>query len=378
MSKLFGRMPIIPLSYSEKHKAQCKELMIDYETGNIYVVSADDREIIFDITSQIKDKIDKLDGNKIEIEIEGVGIISLQDILNELNSNIENTVQAISIDDTVYIGKENVVDNNSLEVKSRFVQIKGFYEADEFTIPRKNNKGELEWVNGLEFGGGDCIPQNEELDGIMNKVDIIEPSNGKLYLRASKRQMSENISLNCIVELPTILDNYSEIEWYVKTNSFLPIFKFSDNVVWRNIEELVQVSSRSVEPAHFLYTFKTFDRGQTWLAEVFKYNISANKSEYITEEYLTSKYDDKDQTLDKFYTKSDVDNLISKLSNNLIHPDMINYYTIDQIQDRYYNKTSIDGKVYDKDQINGMLSNLNTKVETEYYNKIEIDSKFKI
>ncbi len=41
-----SRYPVIALDYAEKDKAVKKELLVDYNTGNIYVVSATDKTII--------------------------------------------------------------------------------------------------------------------------------------------------------------------------------------------------------------------------------------------------------------------------------------------------------------------------------------------
>ena len=71
--KLNSRIPVIALPYSERQKAVPKELLIDYETGNIYVVSATDKSIIFNITEKILQKLDSVTGDKIIVNIEGVG-----------------------------------------------------------------------------------------------------------------------------------------------------------------------------------------------------------------------------------------------------------------------------------------------------------------
>ena len=41
-----GRVPLIALDYSQRHLRQFRELMVDYTNGNLYVVSATDRDII--------------------------------------------------------------------------------------------------------------------------------------------------------------------------------------------------------------------------------------------------------------------------------------------------------------------------------------------
>lgn len=345
------RVPVIALPYSEKHKAVCKELMVDYDTGNIYIVSATDKSVIFDITSKIKEKIDNISGDKIEVEIEGIGKVVLNEILDQLRVDISNSVKVIETgEDVKYVGKDSVLDNVSVRERNNNIEITGFSEARELSFLRKRS-GKTEWVtiddlflndsghikeilagvigNGIGTGGT-ITPGNPDDGGILSCI-IQQPTNGKIFLKASKRQKSKNIAENCIVYLPNILDEYSEIQWYVVTNSFAPEFRFFGNIVWKNNVRLLSPNS------HHIISFKTFDYGDTWLGEIMSYDAEISESGAIDKTYLEKHYYNKNYSDSKFVTH---DHLNTKyLDRDTIHDT---YYNKDDIEQRYYNKASID------------------------------------
>lgn len=349
------RIPVIALPYSEKHKAVCKELMVDYDTGNIYVVSATDKSVIFDITSKIKEKIDSISGDKIEVEIEGIGKVVLNDILNKLRLDLSNSVQVIETgEDVDYVGKDSVLDNVSVRNKDNNIEVAGFSDARELSFLRKRN-GVAEWVtlddlflnndgsiNNILGGiinnnpgtgtgtGGTITPGNPDDGGILSCI-IQQPTNGKIFLKASKRQKSKNIAENCIVYLPTILDEYSEIQWYVVTNSFAPELRFFGNIVWKNNVRLLSKNS------HHLISFMTFDHGDTWLGEIVCYDAEISETGAIDKSYLEQHYYDKNY-LDSSFISTEF------LSNHYPDNDTItnNYYSKDDMDEKYYNKTDIN------------------------------------
>lgn len=339
MDNRFRIPPVIPLSYSEKHKAVKKELMVDYDTGDIYIVSAKDKDVIFNITAKISDALKKFD-NSIDIEIEGIGKVSLKEIISKLNHEVENTVQIIDTDeDTHYIGQEAVPDNRSVENEERNLQLKGFSKAPNLSMPRKKD-GKIEWVDyesltsyisGSENGVsvGNVIPPSNPNDGNILYCYELEPLNGKIFLRGSKRQKSNYIHVDCKVILPKTLDEHSEIEWYVVTNSFAPKLTFSNNIIWRNQE------TQPVTEGHQVYTFKSWDFGRTWLGELVIYD--GNK----TAHGMDTSYIDQN-----FYKKSEIDKSFCKkneLEDRFITQETLdeNYMTKQETHNLYYNKKEV-------------------------------------
>ena len=364
MARIMARTPVIALDYAERHKAVPKELLIDYGTGNIYVVSKDDKSVIFDITSKIFEQLENMSGDNIEITIEGIGTVNLTQIINELRQDIADSVQVIETgEDIHYIGRENILDNKSITVVNRNIQLQGFSSAEKHMIPRKSSDGTLEWINMPMYpdsgtgGAPDVIPPSNPDNGSITEVYLIEPVNDKLYLRASRRQKSINIDRNCIVVLPRVLDNFSEVEWYVMTNSFAPMLKFTSNVVWANV-----TTTQPKENSHQVYKFKTWDAGENWLAELVQYNRAANE-ETIDIKYLEENYFNKTEIINNHYTKEEVDQRIDEI--NTLDPS--NYYSKQETHDRYYDKQQVDDIIADLD--------FETVDLTNYYNKQEVDSK---
>ena len=372
MKTLKARTPIIPLSYSEKHKAQPKELLIDYNNGNIYVVSAEDKSIIFDITAKIYEQLENMSGDNIEITIEGIGPVKIKEILEQLQQGIDDTIQAIETgEEIVYVSKENVLDGKSLNVKNKKIELKGFSAAETHMIPRKGEDGSLEWINmpklpDIGSTGSTDNSDSSPVDGEITEVHIIEPMNDKLYLRASKRQKSINLSRNCFVVLPRVLDAYSEINWYVRTNSFAPMLKFSNNIVWSDI------SNTQPQPdAHQMYKFISLDAGETWLGELVRYCKTPQEGVvYIS--YLQDNYYDIDHINANHYNKNEVDDRIKGI--NTVDP--VDYYNKTEIDEGFYNKTQVDSMIDDIEAGQVDLSDYynKTQINEGFYNKTQVDS----
>mgnify|MGYP000369988515 CR=1 FL=1 len=53
------RLPLIALDYNSRFLAEKKEILFDYKTGKLYVVSAEDKSVIFDITRNILKEVEK-------------------------------------------------------------------------------------------------------------------------------------------------------------------------------------------------------------------------------------------------------------------------------------------------------------------------------
>lgn len=81
-----ARVPVIPLQYSQRQLALKKELLVDYENGKLYIVSATDKNILHDITAKITELVTAniTSGTNLTVDIQGVGIVKLGEYLKVL------------------------------------------------------------------------------------------------------------------------------------------------------------------------------------------------------------------------------------------------------------------------------------------------------
>ena len=147
-----GRIPVVPLPYAEKTSAIKRELMVDYNDGNIYVVK-DDGTIV-DITKNMATLIQNINSSNTTVEIEGLGTILLKDLLQLLydsNLDIEFTEEVAT-----YLPTNKQFDFQSIQLKDNYIQLFNFDRADTNTVPVKvgeyivwkklaeNSSGEME------------------------------------------------------------------------------------------------------------------------------------------------------------------------------------------------------------------------------------------
>ena len=260
------RIPVIALPYTQKHKAVKKELVVDYDNGKLYVVSAQDSSVLFDITDNIKKQIEI--GN-INVNIEGIGEVNLEQYLKGIQHKIDSTVlvEEIGIND-IFIHKDERLDEVSLESSYRQIQVKGFNSADNYTVPQKYN-GSIRWIvpNGF-ITDNDGTGQNPN-NGLTNKVYLIEQLNSKIYLNASKRQMSLRLEENVEVIMPIVLDRFCEIYWCIRTYSITPNIFYNtkkNNVLFKSgSESMLQPN------CYHVLKYTTWDNGVNWLLEIDRY-----------------------------------------------------------------------------------------------------------
>ena len=306
----YTRIPVIPESYDNKQRAVCKELLVNYDTGDIYIVSKDDPSVLIDVTNKIKESIKNIEGANIEVTIEGIGTINLQELMKQMNETAKSSLKAIPTGDSIkYVTDKAVLDNKSLEInhKANKIQIKGFKEADDNTMLVKRD-GIAKWVPVITtdntgssdepttpgITGGNSTPINPD-DGLSSKCHILDPSDHKLYLLSSKRQKTIMPTSYFKVILPTPMDERTDIEWLLITDEKnTPDVSFPTNLFW---EELFDQLSPSTMHA---FKFSTWDGGRTWAASFRKYNNNAVHT-VITKEYLETNY----------YNKTEINELLS-------------------------------------------------------------------
>ena len=331
----FSRIPIVPLDISQAYKAVPNELIIDRSDGNIYV-KKNGGELI-NVTESIKEAIEKFNSDNIIVTIEGVQYTLTEAMIKFLNETIQ--LKEIG-EEAKYIIKQDRIDDSSIESKFKRVQMRNFDQAENGAFPQKHN-GVLRWVK-LPEKLAEQLEQADEGnpdDGIKTSIRMIEPLNAKVYLQAARNQKTANLHENVRVLLPSILDEFSEVYWMARTYAFKPTLLFPTNVYFNT-------SNQPAENSQNLYIFRTFDGGETWIAELKIYNdttngaIDANGS--VTLSYLQDNYSTNIE-LDKKY-------LEKKTAAE-------KYYNKEEVREKYFSKQEIIDNYYSSDQIDDILEN---------------------
>lgn len=273
-----GRIPIIPLPYEYKNMAVKRELIIDEKEGKLYLVSSEDESKLIDITQSVADHIKELEGEIVYVTIEGVGTVNIEEFLNIINKKIESSVQLQDITEVKYVAQTKNIDERSLQKHFNKIQITGFATAPNRTIPmKKDNK--IEWVNIYGLDGDNDV--DSSIDSCYGNVYEIIPQNRVLYPIISKRQKTTNLIEDCKVILPTPLSDYCSIEWYFVIGGVVPKLAFSENILFKNLDEIKPNNK-------YVFSFKTFDGGDTWLGSVDCFN-TLKRSDYYTKDEVDEK-----------------------------------------------------------------------------------------
>ena len=130
-----ARIPVIPLPYKDKELAVEKEVVIKYghddEYPNIYIVDEYDRTKLWDITEGIRQSIQGGPGDDFTVEIDGIGTISLGDILNLLYSISLTHDEAWSIETVKKMIPTTIVDNKGVVYAPRTLSTAVYMESGE-------------------------------------------------------------------------------------------------------------------------------------------------------------------------------------------------------------------------------------------------------
>lgn len=227
-----GRIPIIALDYSSRQLAEKRELLVDYKNAKLYVVSAEDKTVIYDITEKIIETFrESGDISNFTVNIEGVGIYDLGTIITQLfNSKID----LIEDKEFVYYTPTTSFDNMSLAVYDRQASLVNFPTAPDRTVPMKES-GVLVWkdfdietlsakVKHLEEI---APPDDNEFTQFRKRLEAVEATDA-LYkdLPNMKNDISTNgikiknleAQLTKLDQLKTIQSNIASLTNTVNTN----------------------------------------------------------------------------------------------------------------------------------------------------------------
>ena len=275
-----ARIPLIPLDYNNRQLAFKKELMVDYKTGKMYVVSAEDRTVIFDITAEIVKLINTaMPGDDIIVNIDGVGAVNLKNYLTDLRRNM---LRADAKKDA-QLAADYYYDMVSVLIKNGFVQINDFDIASERTVPVKVN-GVLRWLDPNAIKHVVNAP-------VYNSSVVVKDNFTESTLEEG-----------CVITLVADKNSeYNKLRWKVTIGNVVPSLKFADadKVVQEFSNDLVLKPNSTA-----IFVFESWDGGKTWFEHVHKFG-SLEQNTKIDSDYM----------LDNYYTKPEVNDLIKWKDN---------------------------------------------------------------
>lgn len=227
-----GRIPVIALDYSSRQLAQKRELLVDYKNAKLYVVSAEDRTVIYDLTSNIIKAFKESGGaSDFTIEIEGLGTYKLGDIINQLYTS---KIDLIEDKEFQYNAPTVSFDNKSLAIYDRQASMLNFNRANDRTVPMKKDDA-LVWMpfdlenleNRLLKLENTSVPDIEEWKSFRIRLAAVEATD-ELY--KDLPNMKANISINAAgikdlsdrvnaLDINTVKDNITTLTNTVNTHN---------------------------------------------------------------------------------------------------------------------------------------------------------------
>lgn len=309
------RSPIIPLDFDKNVRAVRKELMIDYQNGDIYVVSPDDANLFICITNKIKNAIlaiiqggdtDITDISNCQITIEGIGTYLVSDFLKILWDNQIDAIPFPDIDSVAL--RAHYYDNLSIGTQNNKVSLIGFEGAPNNYVPIKRG-GMLQWLPLSE------AQQPESPTPGRSGVHIVEPyydpdAKDNLFgrinlIEGAQIQRTIDLSTKAVVYMPTALTDYCHIKWLINTIAGESIYlTFDPNVtiIWAYVND-----SYMGENMMAIYDFETFDGGLTWFGKRQTYGNTLESEDYVTRKELYNNFYTKPEVIDFISWSYDVD-----------------------------------------------------------------------
>ena len=275
-----ARIPVIALDYEDKDIAKEKELLIDYKKGGIYVVDAEDRTIIHDLTKLIAENyLNQIDGGNTYINIEGLGIVNLSEIIKLLYDS--RIAFNISIDEAIAVPKDAVLDNASITIAGNKVEVFGFHDALPLSTPRVSADGtRIEWTGGIDDEGNRPGDDTEILDeppggfeppkGAKQNVLYIYPTDNTTIILYNKPQQYTPIKADSAedsydIKLPLSQDQYSVFHWRLDSEAEHAI-TWPTNIVW-----LKPKPEKAEANGVYIFECQTWDYGNTWIISYIHY-----------------------------------------------------------------------------------------------------------
>lgn len=200
------RVPVIPLDYNSRFLAEKKEILFDYNTGQLYVVSAEDKNVIFNITDVVLEKVrEGIDLDNLIINVEGIGDVNLSKYIEYLN---KYNLTLLNNDSKQYYAPTVKFDNMSIILRDGEATVAGFKHAGNDTYAVKQDN-QIKWVPRTDTGVLDRL----------NRLEKLAPPDPEEY--AKFRTQIENIQLTADLyktlpairrDLDLMTNNYQAIQ----------------------------------------------------------------------------------------------------------------------------------------------------------------------
>lgn len=254
-----ARIPVRPLPYADKDLAMTREIIIDYDKGNIFISDKDDPSILIDITKLIADSyLSNINGDNTNVTINGE-VYNLAELLTELK---RNKITILNSADSQAIPASVNYDHDSVSIEDNVVSLFGFKAAANNSKPMKKD-GALVWLSPEDQGD----PGEPKPGANINVIDII-PTNNSIVLYA-KPFMNTTIVTSPItsflMKLPKSQPKFARIKWKLDTAIALSL-SFSSNMTWIDDDIMgTPVEKRITAASTYLIEMETWDFGETWI-----------------------------------------------------------------------------------------------------------------
>lgn len=255
-----ARIPVRPLPYSDRDIAMTREIIIDYDKGNIYITDKDDPTILIDITKLIADSyLSNINGDNTSVTINGE-VYNLSELLSELK---KNKIEILNSADAISVPADVNYDHRSVTVDGVLVSIYGFMKAPNLSTPRKVD-GQLVWDS----------PKGDDLEptpGASDNVITVIPTNDHIVLYAKPgvyTHLTAALEPLYHIEMPTSQPRYAHFAWRLDSEVISTI-KFPANIEWVTTEVASIIAKRS-----YIFNIETWDYGVTWIISHIEFDIS--------------------------------------------------------------------------------------------------------
>lgn len=254
-----ARIPVRPLPYSDRDLAMTRELVIDYDKGNIYITDKDDPTLLIDITKLIADSyLSNINGDNTNVTINGE-IYNLAELLAELK---RNKITILNSADSMAAPASVNYDHASISIQNNVVSMFGFEEASNFSTPMKLDN-QLVWKNPEDMGD----PSEPTPGANINVIDIM-PTNDYIILYNKPYQYTRIITSprsNFLIKLPLSMPKFSRLRWRIDTDIQLSL-SFPSNIIWIDDDIMATPVQKLITAGHsYLIDMETWDFGATWV-----------------------------------------------------------------------------------------------------------------
>lgn len=247
-----GRIPILPISYEKADTSVKGELIVDWENRTVYGKTPEEGNIVH------------LDNDFSEEEKQSMVEVDFTSPHPPFTHRWD-------------------VDTHSIQYVHRIAQLRDFNIANPYDIPYKDETGTLAWKNRYDITASSMMRIAREVN---------KGNNNFIILLEGTINRTANVSGKAYIKLPgNTFTPYCRIIWNLITNDNVD-FEIPDfGITWINAKEPFTPNSNKI------YTFETWDNGTTWYGS------------YVN--YTKSTVGNWEEVYDDYYTKPEVDDLIS-------------------------------------------------------------------